>query len=77
MRIGGGRKLSYFFLSVVVSAGTNLGTIPLVIGAVGAESWASIAAGQALGSIASVILGLGWGFQVPRRLRRKGIPAPE
>ena len=45
-----------------------MATIPIVVGAIGAQAWAAIAAGQAVGVIGSIFIQLGWGVTGPAEI---------
>lgn len=54
--------VSYGFLAIV--------SIPLMISAGGVDAWASVAAGQAVGVIAAVLIGYAWSLTGPTRAAR-------
>ena len=58
-------RLSGFALTALISGVVNVATIPLVVGSVGAQAWASIATGQAVGVVGSIFIQLGWGVTGP------------
>lgn len=57
-------------LSIVVSALVTLIGIPIVIGHSGANAWASLAVGQAVGTGAAMLIGYGWGTTGPTAVAR-------
>ncbi|WP_207453788.1 lipopolysaccharide biosynthesis protein [Herbiconiux sp. SYSU D00978] len=58
---------SYGF-GILLSMSVNFLTIPIVIQATGAAAWAGLAVGQAVGSIAGVVIGLGWPLLGPAKV---------
>lgn len=58
-------RLGGFAVTALISGAVNVATIPLVVGSVGAQAWASIAAGQAVGIVGSIFVQLGWGVTGP------------
>lgn len=61
-----------FALSMVLLAMFSLWAIPEMIRASGAHAWASIATGQSVGTVAAVVLYLGWGISGPVDVARGG-----
>lgn len=61
-------RMGGFGATALLSGLINVATIPIVVGAVGADAWASIAAGQAVGIIGSIIMQLGWGVTGPAEI---------
>lgn len=59
-------------LSVGLSAIVTLLSIPVVIGAVGAGAWSSLALAQAVGSAAAIVIGFGWGITGPTEVASAG-----
>lgn len=58
-------KLGGYTVSVITTAAVSLLVIPLVIRLSGDAGWASFAVGQSAGSIAGVLIALGWGVSGP------------
>lgn len=58
-------KIGGFTIASLLSSAIALLVVPVVIGVAGAESWATVAVGQAAGTIASTLLAMGWGFNGP------------
>lgn len=56
--------------SVAASAIVTLLSIPIVIGLTDASAWAGLAAGQSIGTGASVLIGFGWGTTGPTDVAR-------
>ncbi|WP_417234442.1 lipopolysaccharide biosynthesis protein [Arthrobacter sp.] len=50
---------------MLLLAAVSLIAIPAMVGASGARPWGMIAAGQAIGAVAAVIVGFGWGLSGP------------
>lgn len=59
------RGLGLFGLSVVLNGGVSLISIPVIVAVVGAEPWASMATGQAIGASFGVLTIFGWGLTGP------------
>ena len=59
------RGLGLFGLSVVLNGGVSLISIPVIVAVVGAEPWASMATGQAIGASFGVLIIFGWGLTGP------------
>lgn len=59
------RGLGLFGLSVVLNGGVSLISIPVIVGLVGADPWASMATGQAIGASFGVLTIFGWGLTGP------------
>lgn len=57
-------------LSVALSAVVTLISIPILVGSVGADSWAALVVGQAVGTGAAVLIGFGWGTTGPTHIAR-------
>lgn len=64
------KHLSGFSLTVVTNAAISLAVIPAIIHVSGSNAWASVAVGQAVGSIASVVLAMGWGYNGPTMIAK-------
>lgn len=54
------RKGAWYLAPTALNGVVALGAIPLLIANVGVENWASIALGQSVGLIASVMVSMGW-----------------
>ncbi len=54
-----------FAFSTLAVALTSIATVPLLIASIGAESWAVLAAGTAVGTLAAVAVSWGWGVTGP------------
>jgi O-antigen/teichoic acid export membrane protein len=52
-------------LSIAISAVVTLMTIPILIERVGADAWAGLAVGQAVGTGGAILIGFGWGTTGP------------
>lgn len=65
-----GQRIGGFSASVILTGATGLLTIPIVVASAGSEAWASIAVGQAIGVIATVLVGLGFAQLGPTVLAR-------
>jgi hypothetical protein len=59
------RGLGLFGLSVLLNGATSLVTIPVLVAAVGADRWASMATGQSIGASFGVLVIFGWGLTGP------------
>lgn len=59
------RKIGLYGLNVGVGALVSLGAIPVIIAAAGPTVWGAIAAAQAMGAIAAIIIEFGWGYVGP------------
>ncbi len=59
------RGLGLFGLSVVLNGGVSLISIPVIVAVVGAEPWASMATGQAIGASFGVLTIFGWSLTGP------------
>lgn len=66
--------VSIYAASVLVSALVTLVSIPVVIGAAGPAAWGGLAAGQSIGTGASVLIGFGWGTTGPTDVARAALP---
>ncbi|MGO2938792.1 MAG: hypothetical protein ACTICQ_14685, partial [Glutamicibacter arilaitensis] len=64
----GARRLGGFALSVATSGLVSLVTVPLLLHGLGANSWTAIATAQAVGSIAAILVQLGWGVLGPAEI---------
>lgn len=60
-----GRTVGLFGASMVLNGVMSLITIPIVTGIAGADHWASMATGQAIGASFAVIVIFGWGMTGP------------
>ena len=56
--------------SVGVSAIVTLISIPIIVGAVGAQAWGALAVGQAIGTGAAILINFGWGTTGPTEVAR-------
>lgn len=65
------RKLTVFTLVSMVGIVSPLVALPAVTSRFGADAWAAIAVGQAVGLTAGVIVELGWAFNGPQRVSRQ------
>jgi O-antigen/teichoic acid export membrane protein len=54
----------------MVSATVTLVTIPILIGEAGADAWAALAVGQAVGTGAAILIGFGWGTTGPTEVAK-------
>ncbi|MCQ1954394.1 hypothetical protein [Arthrobacter sp. zg-Y238] len=61
-------RMGGFGATALLSGLINVATIPVVVASVGANAWASIAAGQAVGIIGSILIHLGWGITGPAEI---------
>jgi hypothetical protein len=68
------RAVGLFSVSTVLNGAMSLVTIPIVTGIAGAEHWASMATGQAIGASFAVVVIFGWGLTGPVTVA--GTPAP-
>ncbi|MBY6437549.1 polysaccharide biosynthesis C-terminal domain-containing protein [Rhodococcus kroppenstedtii] len=64
------RRLGGLSAATLGPAATSLLAVPVLVRAVGQDEWASIAVGQAAGTIAGILVGLGWGFNGPTVVAR-------
>lgn len=64
------RTVGTYATSVVISALVTLVSIPIVIAHAGPASWGALAAGQSIGTGASVLIGFGWGTTGPTDVAR-------
>ncbi|WP_413602871.1 hypothetical protein [Curtobacterium sp. Curtsp57] len=64
------RVVGTYAASVAVSALVTLISIPIVIAVAGPSAWAGLAAGQSIGTGASVLIGFGWGTTGPTDVAR-------
>jgi hypothetical protein len=60
-----GAAVGLFGVSTLLNAAMSLITIPIITGIAGAEHWASLATGQAIGASAAVVVIFGWGLTGP------------
>lgn len=61
-----------FGLAVLVQASVSVAAIPAMIEASGEAAWGAIALGQAIGLVAGVAVGYGWGWFGPARIAQYG-----
>lgn len=59
------RAVGLFGVSTVLNGAMSLVTIPIVTGIAGADHWASMATGQAIGASFAVVVIFGWGLTGP------------
>ena len=65
-------KAATYALNVVLGAAVSLCAIPTIIAAVGPAAWASLAAAQAVGTIAAIVIEFGWGYVGPANVAAIG-----
>lgn len=58
-------RLSGFSVAVLVPAAVGFAVIPILIRVAGSSEWSAIAVGQSAGTIAGIVVALGWGFNGP------------
>jgi len=68
----GVRQTAGFALGMVVLAVASLLLVPALIAAGGPRAWGAVAVGQSVGTVAAVLIGLGWGVSGPAVVARAG-----
>lgn len=63
-------RMGGFTVSVVITGLTGLMTIPIVVASAGSGVWASMAVGQTIGVIATVLIAFGWAQLGPTEIAR-------
>lgn len=63
-------KLSWFTATMLTNASLGLLVIPILVSKAGPQVWGFIAVGQSVGSIATVLVALGWGYNGPSKVAR-------
>lgn len=58
MRVTG--RLGGFFVSVVMTAGVSIISIPIIVRGAGAEAWSALAVGQTVGILVGIFTSIGW-----------------
>jgi O-antigen/teichoic acid export membrane protein len=62
--------LSWYTAIMVANSAIGLLVVPATIYVAGADEWGAIAVGQAVGSIATIFVALGWGYNGPSLVAR-------
>ena len=62
--------LSWYSAIMIANSAIGLLVVPATIYVVGADEWGAIAVGQAVGSIATIFVALGWGYNGPSLVAR-------
>lgn len=68
-------RLAGFGLSTVLLAVVSVASVPAMVGADGIAAWGAIALGQAVGAVASLVVGYGWNVSGPSIIARGGTGA--
>lgn len=63
-------RLSGFSLAVLLPAAAGFAVIPILIRVGGQDGWSAIAVGQSAGTVAGLVVALGWGFNGPTLIAR-------
>ncbi|WP_353615686.1 polysaccharide biosynthesis C-terminal domain-containing protein [Leifsonia sp. ALI-44-B] len=63
-------KLSWYTATMLANSSIGLLVVPVTIYVAGAAEWGAIAVGQSVGSIATIFVALGWGYNGPSLIGR-------
>jgi len=63
-------QVSWYAATMLVNSALSLLVVPVTIYVAGAAEWGSIAVGQSIGSIATIFVALGWGYNGPSLVAR-------
>lgn len=63
-------QVSWYTATMVANSALGLLVVPVTIYVAGADEWGSIAVGQSIGSIATIFVALGWGYNGPSLIAR-------
>jgi len=63
-------QVSWYTATMLANSALGLLIVPVTIFVVGAQEWGSIAVGQSIGSIATIFVALGWGYNGPSLIAR-------
>jgi O-antigen/teichoic acid export membrane protein len=63
-------QLSWYTATMIANSALSLLVVPVTIYIAGAAEWGSIAVGQSVGSIATIFVALGWGYNGPSLIAR-------
>lgn len=59
------REAFWYTLTMMANAALSLLVVPVTIYVAGAAAWGAIAVGQSIGSVATIFVALGWGYNGP------------
>jgi O-antigen/teichoic acid export membrane protein len=63
-------QVSWYTAAMLVNSALGLLVVPVTIYIAGADEWGAIAVGQSIGSIATIFVALGWGYNGPSLIAR-------
>jgi O-antigen/teichoic acid export membrane protein len=63
-------QVSWYTAVMLANAALGLVVVPVTIAIAGPDNWGSIAVGQSIGSIATIFVALGWGYNGPVLIAR-------
>lgn len=63
-------KVSWYTAAMLANSSIGLLVVPVTIYIAGADEWGAIAVGQSIGSIATILVALGWGYNGPSLVAR-------
>ena len=62
--------LSWYTATMLANSSIGLLVVPVTIYVAGPDEWGAIAVGQSIGSIATIFVALGWGYNGPSLIAR-------